>query len=97
LTRRLCQIASPISCACWKACEEDVSIITTRRQDDLYLVQLLSATGNISALVGSPRSEGRRIFSDAEREVIARRKAQELALEFADAITDFESGRGQAD
>lgn len=76
--------------------EEDVSITTTRRGDDLYLVELVTAPDVLSALVSSPKREGMRIFSDVEREVIARRKAQELALEFAEAITDFENERTRA-
>ena len=73
-----------------------MSITTTRRLDDLYLVELVTAPDVLSALVSSPKREGMRIFSDLEREVIARRKAQELALEFAEAITDFEKERTRA-
>ena len=70
-----------------------VSITTRRRQGDLYLVELISTLGSISALVWSPKRERTRIFSDCEREITARRRAQELALDFAEAITDFEMER----
>ena len=79
--------------SCRRTLEEHVSITTTRRLDDLYLVELVTSPDVLSAVVSSPRREGMRIFTDVEREVIARRKAQELALEFAEAITDFEKER----
>ena len=49
-----------------------MSITTTRRLDDLYLVELVTSPDVLSALVSSPRREGMRIFTDVEREVIAR-------------------------
>jgi hypothetical protein len=72
-----------------------MSITTTRRQDELYSVEMVvPGVGFIAALVTSPRRQGARIFSNAEREVIARVKAQDLALGFADEITDFEGSSG---
>ena len=68
-----------------------MSITTVRRPDELYSVEMVvPGVGFIAALVASPRRQGTRIFSNAERKVTARVKAQDLALEFADEITDFE-------
>jgi hypothetical protein len=48
---------------------------------DSYVVDMTIGTDSISVRVSVPKSEGARIFSDAERERAAYRKAQEIALD----------------
>ena len=69
--------------ALWSCPEERTGVDNHRKTVQLpLLVEMVSQPDAISALVSSPRREGTRIFSDGEREIRARRKAQELALEF---------------
>ena len=62
-------------------------IVTIRRvADDLFSVDWAAKGRDVSVRVTVPRSEGLRIYTDAEREEIACKEAQTLALDFAGAL-----------
>ena len=62
-------------------------IVTIRRVgDDLFSVDWAAKGRDVSVRVTVPRSEGLRIYTDAEREEIACKEAQTLALDFAGAL-----------
>ena len=62
-------------------------IVTIRRVgDDLFSVDWATNGDAVSVRVAVPRSEGSRIYSDAEREDMACKKAQNFALDFVEAL-----------
>ena len=62
-------------------------VVTIRRVgDDLFSVDWAANGNAVAVRVTVPRSEGLRIYTDAEREEIACKKAQTLALDFAEAL-----------
>jgi len=54
--------------------------------DDLFSVDWAAGPDAITIRVPVPRSEGMRIYGDAEREGIACKKAQDMALNFAESL-----------
>jgi hypothetical protein len=62
-------------------------LITIRRiSDDLFSVDWATEKDAITVRVAVPRSKGRQIYTEAEREDIACKKAQNLALNFAESL-----------
>jgi hypothetical protein len=63
-----------------------MSITIRRISDDLFSVDWATEQNAISVRVAVPRSQGTRIYTDAEREEIACKAAQDLALNFAESL-----------
>ena len=70
-----------------KVGERSAMTVTIKRLgDDLFSVDWATNLDAVTIRVAVPRSEGSRIYGDAEREEIACKKAQNLALDFAEAL-----------
>ena len=74
-----------------------ITTITSRQIEAAsFVVEMASEIGSIVVHVHVPRREGDRIYSDTERSKLARCKAQELAMEFAEALLDDVLGANSA-
>jgi hypothetical protein len=71
--------------------------ITVNKIDaDGFVIEMTADGISLSIQVSVPKRQGARIFSDAEREKIARRKAQDMALDFAEDLVDQDAASTQA-
>lgn len=65
------------------------ALLTVKKAEgDSFTVEMADELGSITVQVSVPRGRGGRIYSEAERERIARLNAQELALAFAEHLLD---------
>ena len=64
-----------------------ISAATVRTlEDDSFLIKMAEGLGSIAIHVSVPKTHNDRSYSNSERERIARRKAQELALNIAESL-----------
>jgi hypothetical protein len=63
---------------------------------DSFVIEMTADGVSLSVRVSVPKRQGDRIFSDAEREKIARRKATDAALDFAEDSVDQDATNTQA-
>jgi hypothetical protein len=54
-----------------------------------YLIDLASESGQVSIRVAVPKTDGTRILSDREREMLAGAMAQNLALHLAECLMSW--------
>ena len=62
-------------------------IVTIKRlNDELFSVDWATNRDAVTIHVAVPRTEGQRIYTNAEQEELACKKAQDLALDFAESL-----------
>jgi len=64
-----------------------IAALTVRTlEDDSFIIEMADGLGSIAIQVSVPKTHNDRSYSNAERERMARRKAQELALNIAESL-----------
>jgi hypothetical protein len=75
----------------------DVMGFTVKKiKADSFVIEVTEAGASLSVQILVPKSKDGRIYSVAEREKLARMKALNLALDFAEALVDAEANTGSA-
>ena len=69
-----------------------ITSLTVKKVDaDTYAIEMADEPGVLSILVKVPKRHRDRIYTEAERERLARLSAQELALTFAEIVLEERS------
>jgi hypothetical protein len=64
-----------------------IAALTVRTlDDDSFIIEMADEKGSIAITVSVPKTNNDRPYTNAERERMARRKAQELALSFSESL-----------